>query len=111
MRTINTLLLVGATALGFSLIPAKAGEPFLSPRAAQQRHESRTVTSPDTGPNLVSHSYLGAAAKWELNRPRVGPAGTTTPNLVSGNYPGAHAKNPNYRLRQFEIAPLVSPNK
>lgn len=37
----------------------------------------------ETTPNLVSNSYLGAAAKWELNRSAVVPSGTVTPNFVS----------------------------
>jgi len=111
MKTTTTLLLAGAVALGFTLTTSNAAEPFLSPRAAALRHDFRKVPSTDTGVNLVTSTYLGAAAKWELNRARVVPSGTDTPNLVSGNYPGAAAKNPYYRPGQFEIAPLIGKDK
>jgi len=112
MKTMNTLLLAGAVALGFTLTTtARADEPLLSPKAASLRHDFRKVPSTDTSPNLVSNTYLGAAAKWELNRARVVPSGTGTPNLVSGNYLGAGAKNPYPRAASFEIAPLVGKDK
>lgn len=112
MKTMNTLLLAGAVALGFTAVnAAKADEPFLSPRAASLRHDLRKVPGIDTSPNLVSNTYLGAAAKWELNRAKVVPSGTVTPNLVSGNYPGAAAKNPFPRPARFEIAPHVQKGK
>jgi len=112
MKTINTLLLASAVALGFTLTTtAKADEPFLSPKAAALRHDFRKVPSTDTSPNLVSNNYLGAAAKWELNRAKVVPGGTATPNLVSGNYLGAGLKNPYPRSASFEIAPLVGKDK
>ena len=94
MKTMNSLLLAGAVALGFTLTTtARADEPFLSPKAkANQIHH---VSGVDTGPNLVSNNYLGAAAKTEANRARVvSSGGAATPNLVSGNYLGAGAKNP-----------------
>ena len=112
MKTMNTLLLAGAVALGFTLTTtAKADEPFLSPKAAALRHDFRTVPSTDTSPNLVSGNYLGALAKTEFNRVKVVPGGTATPNLVSGNYLGAGAKNPYARTASFEIAPLVGKDK
>jgi hypothetical protein len=113
MKTMNTLLLAGAVALGFTLTTtAKADEPFLSPKAAALRHDFRKVPSTDTSPNLVSGNYLGALAKTEANRARVvSSGGATTPNLVSGNYLGAGAKNPYPRTASFEIAPLVGKDK
>ena len=112
MKTMNTLLLAGAVALGFTLTTtAKADEPFLSPKAAALRHDFRKVLSTDTSPNLVSGNYLGALAKTEFNRAKVVPSGTVTPNLVSGNYLGAGAKNPYPRTASFEIAPFVGKNK
>lgn len=112
MKTMNTLLLAGAVALGFTLTTtAKADKPLLSPKAAALRHDFRKVPSTDTNPNLVRSTYLGAAGKWKLNRAKVVPSGTVTPNLVSGKYPGVAGKNPYYRPRQFEIAPLVGKDK
>ena len=112
MKTMNTLLLAGAVALGFTLTTtAKADEPFLSPKAAALRHDFRTVPSTDTSPNLVSGNYLGALAKTEFSRAKVVPSGATTPNLVSGNYLGAGAKNPFPKYASFEIAPLVGKDK
>jgi hypothetical protein len=110
MKTINTLLLAGAVALGFTLTPtAKADEPFLSPKAAALRHDFRTVPSTDTSPSLVSNNYLGAAAKTEANHARVGSSGgMATPNLVSGNYLGAGVKNPYARTASFQGAPLIA---
>ena len=108
MKTMNSLLLAGAVALGFTLTTtANAGEPFLSPKAAALRHDFRTVPSADTSPILVSGSYLGAASRLELNRVKVVPSGTLTPNLVSGNYRGADAKNPSTKLATFEIGALA----
>lgn len=98
-------MLAGAVALGFTLTTtARADEPFLSPKAASLRHDSRTVPSTGARPNLVSGSYLGAAAK--LNRTSAAPGGMDSPNLVSGNYLGAGAKNP-YPRPVFEIAPVA----
>ena len=113
MKTMNTLLLAGAIALGFTLTTTtKADEPFLSPKAAALRHDFRKVSSTDTSPNLVSGNYLGAAAKTEANHVRVvSSGGAATPNLVSGNYLGAGAKNPYPRTASFEIAPLVGKDK
>ena len=112
MKTMNTLLLAGAVALGFTLTTtAKADEPFLSPKAAALRHDFRKVPSTETSPNLVSNNYLGAAAKTEFNRLKVVPSETVTPNLVSGNYLGAGAKNPYSRTASFEIAPLVGKDR
>ncbi len=113
MKTMNILLLAGAVALGFTLITttAKADEPFLSPKAAALRHDFRKVPSTDTSPNLVSNTYLGAAAKTEFNRLKVVPGGTVTPNLVSGNYAGAASKNPYPTSKRFEIAPLLEKGK
>ena len=111
MKTTTSLLLAGVVALGFSLATARADEPFLSPRAAALRHDFRKVPSADVSPNLVSNSYLGAAAKFELNRTKVVPTGTIAPNLVSGNYAGAALKNPYPTSTRFEIAPLVEKSK
>jgi len=112
MKTMNTLLLAGAVALGFTLTTAvKADEPFLSPKAAALRHDFRTAPSADTSPNLVSNNYFGAAAKMELNRVKVVASGGVTPNLVSGNYLGTGAKNPYPRTATFEIAQLVGKAK
>ena len=95
MKTMNTLLLAGAVALGFTLTTtAIADEPLLSPKAAALRHDFRKVLSTDTSPNLISNSYLGAAAKTEFNRARVVTTDTVTPNLVSASYAGAALKNP-----------------
>ena len=109
MKTMNTLLLAGAVALGFTLTTATAAEPFLSPKA-KANHISR-VSSMDTSPNLVSGNYLGALAKTEANRTKVVPGTGHEPNLVSGNYLGAGAKNPYARPGSFEIAPLVGKDK
>lgn len=111
MKTMKTLLLAGAVALGFTLTAANAAEPFLSPKAAALRHDFRTVPSTGTSPNLVSGNYLGALAKTEANRTKVVPGTGNEPNLVSGNYLGAGAKNPDARAASFEIAPLVGRNK
>jgi hypothetical protein len=112
MKTINTLLLASAVALGFTLnTTTKADEPFLSPKAASLRHDFRKVPSTDTSPNLVSNNYLGAAAKMEFNRLKVVPSGTVTPNLISGNYAGVAAKNPYPTPKRFEIAPLLEKGK
>jgi len=113
MKTMNTLLLAGAVALGFTLTTtAKADEPFLSPKAAALRHDFRKVPGTDNSPNLVSGNYLGALAKTEANRARVvSSGGAPTPNLVSGNYLGAGAKNPYPRPATFEVAPLVGKDK
>ena len=109
MKTLNHLLVAAAAVVTFNVaLAAHAGEPFLSPRAAQLRHEFRTVPSTGSSPNLVSANYLGAAGKWDLNRAKIVPSGTVTPNLVSGTYNSAALKahgggvSPN----QFEIAPL-----
>ena len=102
--------MAGAVALGFTLTSASAADIATSPRLRQQLDERKTVASTG-GPNTVSNTYLGAAAKWELNRAKVAPSGTVTPNLVSGNYPGVAAKNPYYRPQQFQIAPLVGKEK
>jgi hypothetical protein len=110
MKTINTLVLSGAVVLGFTLASANAEEAFFSPRAAQQRHELRTVPSTDSTPNLVSNSYLGAASK-RSDGANLATGGTSTQSLVSGNYQGAAAKNPNNGARRFEIAPMAKPSK
>ena|ERR1043166_5496858 len=110
MKKNITLLLAGAVALGFTLSTAtKADEAFLSPKgkANQIMRSSRA----DSSPNLVSNSYLGAAAKLELNRSKVVASGTTTPNLVSGNYLGAAVKAPNFPPAPVEIAPLKEKSK
>lgn len=104
MKT-TTLLLASAVALGFTLTAATAADIAASPRFRQMLDEQKTVASTDTSPNLVTGTYLGSTAKWELNRAKVVPSGTDTPNLVSGNYPGVAVKNP-YHRPQFEIAPL-----
>ena len=110
MKTMNILLLAGAVALGFTLTTtAKADEPFFSPKG--KANQISRVSGADTSPNLVSNNYLGAGAKWELNRAKVVPSGTVTPNLVSGNYLGAGAKNPYPKSASFEIAPLVGKDK
>jgi hypothetical protein len=110
----NSLLLAGAVALGFTLTTtAKADEPFLSPKAAALRHDFRKVPTTDTSPNLVSGNYLGALAKTEFNRAKVVPGGTVTPNLVSGNFNSAASKAGGGSLspQRFEIAPLVGKDK
>ena len=109
MKTNTTFLLASAVALGFTLTTAKAAEPFLSPKG--KANQISRVSGVDTSPNPVSNTYLGAAAKWELNRSKVVPSGTTTPNLVSGNYAGAGAKNPYPRRAPVEIAPLKEKSK
>lgn len=109
MKTLNHLFVAAAAVVTFNVaVSAQAGEPFLSPRAAQLRHELRTVPSTGGSPNLVSGNYLGAGAKWELNRAKVVPSGTVTPNLVSGNYNSAalKARGGSLNPQQFEIAPL-----
>ena len=112
MKTMNTLLLAGAVALGFTLTStAKADEPFLSPKAAALRRDFRTVPSTGTSPNLVSGNYLGALAKTEANRAKVVSGTGHQPNLVSGNYLGAGAKHPSASSASFEIAPLVGKDK
>lgn len=112
MKTMNSLLLASAAALGLTLTTAvKADEPFLSPKAAALRHDFRKVPSTTDNLNLVSNNYLGVAAKTEANRLKVVPSGTVTPNLVSGNYLGAGVKNPYPRTRTFEVAPLVGKEK
>ena len=102
--------MAGAVALGFTLTSASAADIATSPRLRQQLDERKTVASTG-GPNTVSNTYLGAAAKWELNRARVVPSGTVTPNLVSGNYLGTGAKNPYPKSASFQIAPLVGKDK
>ena len=92
MKTMNTLLLAGAVALGFTLTTATAAEPFLSPKA--QANQISRASSVDTSPNLVSGNYLGASSKTEANRTKVVSGTGHQPNLVSGNYLGAGAKNP-----------------
>ena len=67
MKTMNTLLLAGAVALGFTLTTATAAEPFLSPKA--KANQISRVSSMDTSPNLVSGNYLGAGAKNPYARP------------------------------------------
>jgi hypothetical protein len=110
MKTMNTLLLASAVALGFTLTTtAKADEPFLSPRA--KANQTSRVSGVDTSPNLVSHNYLGAASKMEFNRVRVVAPGSPTPNLVSGNYLGAALKNPYPRTTSFEVAPLTGKDR
>lgn len=112
MKTLNTLLLTGAVALGFTLTTAAKGdEPVLSPKAAALRHDLRSAQSAGSSPNLVSGNYLGSAAKTEFNRVKVEQGATVTPSLVSGNYLGAGAKNPYQRTASFEIAPLVGKDK
>ena len=111
MKTTTTLLLASALALGFTLTAATADEPLLSPRAAALRHDFRKVQGVDVSPNLVSNSYLGAAARLELNRTGVVPTGAVTPSLVSGNYAGAASKNPYPTSTQFEIATFVEKAK
>ena len=108
MKTTTSLLLAGVVALAFNLATARADEPFLSPGAAALRHDFRKVPGTDVRPSLVSNSYLGAAAKSDLNRTKVVPTGTITPSLVSGNYAGAASKNPYLISTRFEIAPLVA---
>lgn len=99
MKKKNTLLLAGAVALGFTLTStARADEPFLSPKAAALRNDFRKVPSTGTSSNLVSNNYLGAAARWELNRARIVPGGTVTANLVSGSYHSAALKAHGGRL-------------
>jgi hypothetical protein len=110
MKT-TILLFASAVALGFTLTTATAADIAASPRFRQMLDERKTVTSTDTNPNLATSTYLGSTAKWELNRPKVVPAGTDTPNLVSGNYPGAAVKNPYYQPERFEIASLVGKDK
>jgi hypothetical protein len=111
MKTNTTLLLAGAIALGFARTTALAADIAASPRMQRLLNERKIVSGTDTSPNLVSNTYLGAAAKWELNRAKVVPSDTTTPNLVSGNYAGAGAKNPYHRPAPVEIAPLKEKSK
>jgi hypothetical protein len=108
MKTMNTLLLAGTVALGFTLATtARGDERFLSPKSAALRQEFRTVQSPETGRNLVSGNYLGALAKSDSNRGKIVPNGRVTPNLVDGNYPGAGARTSVPKHASFEIAPLA----
>ena len=109
MKTMNTLLLAGAVALGFTLTTATAAEPFLSPKA--QANQISRASSVDNSPNLVSGNYLGTSSKTEANRTKVVSGTGHQPNLVSGNYLGAGAKNPNASSASFEIAPLVGKDK
>lgn len=112
MKTTTSLLLAGAVALGFTFTTtARADGLFLSPKAAALRHDFRVVPSTGTSPNLVSSSYLGAAAKMEFNRAKATLCGTDSANLVSGNYLGAGTKNPYPTTRTFEIAPLVGTDR
>ncbi len=109
MNSVKYLLVAAAAVITFNVaLDAQAGEPSLSPRAAQLRHELRTVPSTGSSPNFVSGNYLGAAAKWELNRAKVLPSGMVTPNLVSGGYNSAALKARGGSLgpQRFEIAPL-----
>ena len=108
--TKNSLLLAGALALGFTLtLAANAAEQALSPRAKDNLIKRVPGTTAD--PNLVSGSYLGAAAKPVLDRVKVVPGADSGPNLVSGDYAGAALKNPYAKPAQFEIAPLVTKGK
>ena len=108
MKTLNSLLLAGAVALGFTLTPtARADEPFLSPKA--KANQISRVSGGDTSPNLVSGNYLGAATKMEANRAKVvSSGGATTPNLASGNYLGAGAKNPHWRMSPPVSVPFIA---
>ena len=111
MKTMNTLLLAGAVALGFTLTTATAAEPFLPPKA--KANQLSRVSSVDTGPNLVSGNYLGALAKTESNRAKLVPGTGHEPNLVSGNFNSAASKASGGTLSQsrFEIAALVGKDK
>ena len=108
MKTLNSILLAGAVALGFTLTTTvRADEPFLSPKA--KANQISRVSSVDTSPNLVSGNYLGALAKTEANRARVvSSGGATTPNLVSGNYLGAGVKNPHWRMSPSVSVPFIA---
>jgi hypothetical protein len=110
MNTKTSLLLASALALGFTLTTAaNAAEQALSPRARDNL--IKRVPGTNTDPNLVSGSYLGAAAKPILDRVKVVPTTGTDPNLISGNYAGAALKNPYATPAPFEIAPLVTKSK
>ena len=107
MKTMNTLLLAGAAALGFTLTTtAKAAEPFLSPKA--RASQIGRVSSVATSPNIVSGNYLGTLTKTEANRTKVVPGTGNEPNLVSGNHLGAGAKSPYPRTVSFQGTPLIA---
>jgi hypothetical protein len=110
MNMKNSLLMAGALALGLTLTtPANAAETALSPRGKDNL--IKRVPGTNKEPNLVSHTYLGAAAKSVLDRVKVVPGTDGGPNLISGNYAGAALKNPYAKRAGFEIAPLVTKGK
>jgi len=91
MKTMNALLLAGALALGLT-VTANASEALLSPRAKDNRTKVVPITG--TNPNLVTGAYLGAGAKWEAARAKIGADSGKAGGFVGGNYMGAALKYP-----------------
>lgn len=109
MKNLSKILLAAAFAVAItSANRVSADEPLLSPRA--KANQSKPISGGDSGPNLVSGSYLGAAAKSAAIQPKMAAGTGGSPNLVSGNYAGAAAKNPirdsRSPEREVQVAPL-----
>jgi hypothetical protein len=110
MKTTSLLAIVAAVGLTFAG-RAQAGEPALSPKAAQLRYDFRTV--PGTTSDMIDRSVKAGAPKalalaHELRKvPSTGPS----IDLAHGPRPLLSPKDPRYdqelrRLQEVQIAPL-----
>lgn len=115
MKTLNHLLVAAAAVVTLNLAQSvQAGEPVLSPKAAQLRHELRKVPSAPSEVDLTKDCPIGNAKAWELARSlRTVPSTGPSIDLAHGPRPTLSPKDPRYetalrelRQQQFQIAPL-----
>jgi hypothetical protein len=105
MKNINTLLLLGAVAVGFA--------SACQSRAADQAACCRARDGGSACASQTRAADLFLSPRAQANQIRTVSGAGTTSSLVSGYYLGAAAKNPARELRpaQFEIAPVVEKAK
>jgi hypothetical protein len=115
MKQLNHLLLAAATVVTLGVAQsALAGEPLLSPRAAQLRYELRKVPSAPSTVDLAKDRPIGNAKAWQLARDlRTVPSAGPTIDLVHAPRPTLSPKDPRFEnawranaVREFQIAPV-----
>lgn len=112
MKTRNYLLLAAVAVLTTNY-PAWAGEPVLSPRVAQLRHELRKVPSAPS-PDLTKDRPIGNAKAWALIRDfRKIPGVSRDIDLAHAPRPAFSPKDPHFEMvwrqtaeQRFQVAPL-----
>ncbi|MBI4657843.1 MAG: hypothetical protein HY735_03155 [Verrucomicrobia bacterium] len=104
----KTALSLITAAAGLSLVGGiQAGEPILSPKAAQLSHQLRTVTG--TTPDLLERNVKAGSPKAVALAHDFRKAPGKTPDMLVRKLPTASPgilRNEPWRLQPIQVAPL-----